>query len=49
MAPLVGGAVVDHLSIASTMQLGGVLAVLSMLVVLTFGTRHASLKDVLGK
>jgi predicted MFS family arabinose efflux permease len=49
LGSLAGGAVVDHLGIASTMHLGGVLAVLSMIVILTFGTRHTSLKDALGK
>ena len=49
LGSLAGGAVVDHHGIASTMHLGGVLAVLSMIVILTFGTRHTSLKDALGK
>lgn len=49
LGSLAGGAVVDHLSIAATMHVGGLLAVLSMLVIMTFSTRHASLKDVLDK
>jgi predicted MFS family arabinose efflux permease len=49
LGSLAGGAVVDHLSIASTMHFGGLLAVLSMLVIMTFSTRHASLRDVLDK
>jgi predicted MFS family arabinose efflux permease len=49
LGSLAGGAVVDHFSIASTMHFGGLLAVLSMLAIMTFSTRHASLKDVLVK
>ncbi|MFM0666728.1 MFS transporter [Paraburkholderia sediminicola] len=49
LGSLAGGAVVDHLSIASTMHFGGLLAVLSLLVIMTFSTRHASLKHVLDK
>jgi predicted MFS family arabinose efflux permease len=44
-----GGEVVDHLGIPSTMHLGAVLAALSLLVILSFGTRHATLKEVLEK
>ncbi|WP_208328505.1 hypothetical protein [Paraburkholderia sp. BL6665CI2N2] len=46
---LAGGAVVDHLSIASMTHFGGLLAMLSLLVIMTFSTRHASLKHVLDK
>ncbi|WP_199730167.1 hypothetical protein [Paraburkholderia sp. BL17N1] len=49
LGALASGAVVHHLSVASTMHFGGLLAVLSLLVIMTFSTRHASLKDVLDK
>lgn len=49
LGSLVGGTVVDHLSVASTMRVGGMLAVLSMIVMMTFVTRRAGLKDLLGK
>lgn len=49
LGSLTGGAVADHLGIASTMHFGGLLAVPRLLVFMTFGTRHASLKDALDK
>jgi len=42
-----GGVVVDHLSIASTMRFGGILAALSLLVIMTFRTRESTLKELL--
>lgn len=47
LGSLSGGAVVDHLGIASTMRLGGVLAALSLLAIMTFNTRRATLREVL--
>lgn len=49
LGSLGGGAVVDHLGIASTMRFGGVLAALSLLVIMTFSTRQTTLKEVLEK
>ncbi|CAG4919957.1 MFS transporter [Paraburkholderia saeva] len=47
LGSLSGGAVVDHLGIPSTMHLGGLLAAVSLLVIVSFNTRRAPLKDVL--
>ncbi|PRY08028.1 hypothetical protein B0G73_103121 [Paraburkholderia sp. BL25I1N1] len=49
LGSLASGTVVDHFRIASTMHFGGLTAVLSLLVIMTFSTRRASLKDVLDK
>ncbi|RFU44478.1 MFS transporter [Paraburkholderia sp. DHOC27] len=49
LGSLGGGAVVDHLSIASTMRFGSVLAALGLLVISTFSTRGTTLKAVLEK
>ncbi|MGF6769949.1 putative MFS family arabinose efflux permease [Paraburkholderia sp. GAS199] len=49
LGSLSGGAVVDHLSIAATLRFGALLAALSLLVIMNFDTRHATLKDVLEK
>ncbi|REG51609.1 hypothetical protein B0G80_8110 [Paraburkholderia sp. BL6669N2] len=49
LGSLASGTVVDYFSIASTMHFGGLLTVLSLLVITTFGTRHASLKHMLDK
>ncbi|HZZ12539.1 MAG TPA: MFS transporter [Paraburkholderia sp.] len=47
LGSLSGGAVVDHLGVASTMRFGALLAALSLLVIMSFGTRHATLRSVL--
>ncbi|MBN3834441.1 MFS transporter [Burkholderia sp. Ac-20344] len=49
LGSLGGGAVVDHLGIASTMRFGGALALLSLFVIVTFSTREAALREVLEK
>ncbi|CAM2157737.1 putative MFS family arabinose efflux permease [Pararobbsia alpina] len=46
---LVGGAVVDHFGIPATMHLGAWLAFAGIVMIATFSTRHASLKDVLAR
>lgn len=44
-----GGIVVDHLGISSTMLFGGILAALSLLVIMSFNTRQHSIKELLEK
>ena len=46
---LVGGAVVDHLGIPATMHLGAWLALIGIVVIASFSTRQASLRDVLAR
>ena len=47
LGSLAGGAVVDHLGIATTMRFGGLLAALSVVVMMTFKTTRTTLKEVL--
>ena len=47
LGSLAGGAVVDHLGIATTMRFGGLLAALSVVVMMTFKTTRSTLKEVL--
>ncbi|MBP0592327.1 MFS transporter [Paraburkholderia sp. LEh10] len=42
-----GGAIVDHIGIAATMRAGGLLALLSLAVIVTFRTRGTTLKQLL--
>ena len=49
LGSLAGGAVVDHLGIATTMRFGGLLAALSVVVMMTFKTTRTTLKEVLEK
>jgi len=49
LGSLAGGAVVDHLGMAATMRFGGLLAALSVVVIMMFKTSHATLREVLEK
>jgi predicted MFS family arabinose efflux permease len=47
LGSLGGGAVVDHIGISATMRAAGLLALLSLVVILTFRLDGATLKDLL--
>ena len=47
LGSLGGGAVVDHIGIAAAMEAGGLLALLSLVVILTFRTHGIALKTLL--
>jgi len=49
LGSLAGGAVVDHLGMAATLRFGGLLAALGVVVMMTFNTTRATLKEVLEK